>query len=326
MLQSQKKAENNYTILMKKLRLNSLEPDKKSDKQIIQDWDLTGFIQEANRYVKDDYLTCACSHPHCKTLFTIKNIDTQEKLEVGTRCVKRFEIFDEELKKINSKTKKQFKKEQLEKHNIIEDAEYYINFEKSVLKVKIRVNGNPLKIKISAFGNRQKVGKISIDIEKFKNILSTEEEYDNYNTLRRMELDRFGVLIGETLQGKKIKDLYRNENNTWIFLFNDKSTKTSAEIMSAKKEEILQKLSMMIHEAKQVRNKMSFGKRHIPKFSYIYDIIYFLRKFHGCDIASITNKVSYEVLMESDHFRRSIKQFNRIIRTLIKVKNYIIDC
>ena len=113
-------AGNNYIILMKKLRSNSLEPDKKSDKQIIQDWDLTGFIQEANHYDKDDYLTCACSHPHCKTLFTIQNSDTREKLEVGTRCIKRFEVFDEELKKISDKRKKQFKKEQLEKHNINE--------------------------------------------------------------------------------------------------------------------------------------------------------------------------------------------------------------
>lgn len=326
MTHSQKKAESNHTILMKKLRLKSLNADKKSDKQIIQNWCVTYPTQEADPFDKNDYLTCACSYAFCKRLRTIQNTQTEETLQVGTRCVQKFEKFREELKKIIKERKKQFKKEQMEKHNIKENVEYYINFKKSVLKVKIRVNGEPLKIKISAFGIRQQVGKITIDMENFKNILSTEEEYHNYNILKQKELDRLDVHLESTYQGKQIKELYRDENNKWIFLFTDKSTKTSAEIMTMKKEQILQKLSTMIYEAKQIKNEMSFGKRYIPKFSYIYGVTYYLQKFHGCDIASITNKVSEQVLMESDYYRRSIKQFNWIIRTLTKVKHYIIDC
>ena len=59
--------------------------------------------------------------------------------------------------------------------------------------------------------------------------------------------------------------------------------------------------------------------------SYLFDIEDYLQIFHVCNIKSITNPTSYKVLMNAVKWRMSRKQFEWIIRTLKKVKTYILN-
>lgn len=326
---NQKSQRNKHKILIEKLRKLSFQPDNKSDKQIIYQWKPNGIVKFTDPDVPEHYLECACTHPTCKTLYTIQNIHNGNELDVGTRCIKKFNEINpdwkgnEKIKTIKKEKKEKIIKEQLKKHDIQLSKEYYIKYEESVVKCKIkprlRTLHSQLEISFNAFGSRQSVGKMTVDVNDFKNRLVTEEEFNVYNTLKNDVLAKMYIEIGNCIQEKQIKDFYCNKNGIWIVLFDDKTTKTTKEIISMRKEEILEKINILIKETKE--------NHWFPYCSYLYDIKHFLEENNLSSITEIVNENSKNMIFNcaTSRFKLSLKQCKWIRMTLKKIKNYIIN-
>ena len=327
-----------YNTLIKNIRLMSSQPDKLINvKDIIKEWSFTGQIREETS--KNAYLTCLCSYSFCKTLYEIKNIHNGNETEVGSKCIEKFiKKFDdddpwkgkEQIKKIvnerNKYKNKIFKEHQLKKYNI-EEKEYYIKWENSVFKVKVKAIGNKcIKISYSLFGNN-KIGKHSIPIENFKQYICTVEEYNDYMTLKEEKLNSLDLYIGDNVQGRKIKDIYCNKNNIWVILFTDKTSNLWEEFKSnyliSKKEMVLSKLNILLLDVNQYIRNVDEEKIKFEKFSYVVCIEEYLERYHKKNIASITNPLSSKMLFNAKKWRQSKKQFIWIEKTLKKLKSYI---
>ncbi len=329
---NQKKPETNkHKILIKKLRNLSFQTDNKSDKEIIKQWEPTGTTIDANPYDPHDHLECACTHPTCKILYTIYNKHNGNKLDVGSRCIKNFEEINpdweggEQIKIIKKEKKEKKIKEQLKKHDIELTKEYYIKYQNSVLKCeikpKLKILNSHLEISFNAFGSRQSVGKMTVDVKKFKDMLATEEEFNEYNTLKNDISDKMDIQIGGKIQGKKIKDVYCDQNGDWIVLFTDKTTKTERGIFFMKKKEILEKIHILTLEIRD--------KYRISHFSYLHDIDYFLQRYNLSSISELKGERSRKFFnhLKSKSWNKywifTKYQYQFIIGILYGIRNYI---
>tara|TARA_B100000902_G_C27313089_1_gene919607 strand:- start:2834 stop:3829 length:996 start_codon:yes stop_codon:yes gene_type:complete len=315
-----KPQSNKHKILIEKLRNLSFQSDNKSDKQIIKEWEPNGIIIEADPDNPNHFLECACTHPTCKTLNIIKNIHNGHTLDVGSRCIKKFEEINpdweggEQIKNIRKEKKEEKIKELLKKHDIELSKEYYITYQRSVVKCKIKPKlktlQSQLQISFNAFGSRQSVGKMTLDIKEFKDKIVTEEKFNEYNTLKDDISDKMDIQIGGKIQGKKIKDVYCDEDGHWIVLFTDKTTKTETGIFFMKKKEILKKIEILTQEIRD--------NGRVLHFSYLHDIDYFLQRYNLSSILELKGE-------KSSKFFNQLKGWNKswIFKPL--QKNWIND-